>query len=99
MRIKYEDEAHLDLIEIGDHYLDVGGRTLALRMVRNIRAGIAELADNPNLAPAYALVPGLRRLVVSRSAFLVFYRVTHRIEVVHIRRAEREPCHVEESGS
>lgn len=99
MRIKYEDLANLDLIEIGDHYRDVGGRTLALRMVRDIRAGIAELADNPNLAPAYELVPDLRRLVVSKGAFLVFYRVTHRIEVVHVRRAEREPYHAEEPGT
>ncbi len=98
MWIEYSPRAARNLAEIRQHYLDVGGRTLALRMVRNIRAGIAELADNPNLAPAYALVAGLRRLVVSRGAFLVFYRVTHRIEVVHIRRAEREPYNTEEPG-
>lgn len=91
MRVKFEDEAKLDLIEIGDHYLGAGGRVLALRMVRGIRAEIAVLADNPNLAPAYELAPGLRRLVAANGAFLVFYRVNTRVEVVHVRRAEREP--------
>lgn len=90
MRIKYEDEAKADLVEIRQHYLDAGGKALALRMVRGIRAEITAIADNPNSAPAYELVQDLRRLVVAKGAFLVFYRVTTRIEVVHVRRAERK---------
>jgi plasmid stabilization system protein ParE len=99
MRIEYEDDAKLDLIEIGDHYRDAGGRALALRMVRGTRAEVAVLADNPNIAPAYELAPGLRRLVVAKGAYLVFFRVNSqhnaRVEVVHIRRAEREPYSTE----
>lgn len=73
------------------HYLEAGGKALALRMVRGIRAEASALSDNPNLAPAYEAVPGLRRLVVANGAFLVFYRVTQSVEIAHIRRAEREP--------
>lgn len=79
------------MADIRQHYLDVGGKSLALRMVRGIRAEIVVLSDNPNLAPTYSLAPGLRRLVVAKGTFLVFYRVTDRVEVLHIRRAEREP--------
>lgn len=91
MRIEFEDDAKLDLIEIGDHYREVGGPTLARRMVRGIRSEIAALAEYPNRAPVYELAHGVRRLVVAKGAFLVFYRVTQRIELIHIRRAERLP--------
>lgn len=91
MRIEYSPLAADNLAEIRQHYLDVGGRTLARRMVRGIRSEVAALAEHPNRAPVYELAPGVRRLVVAKGAFLVFYRVTQRIEVIHIRRAERLP--------
>ncbi len=99
MRVEYSPRAASNLTAIRQHYLDVGGRALALRMVRGIRAGVAALADNPNIAPHYELAPGLRRLVVVHGAFLVFYRVTTRVEVVHVRRAEREPFDAKESAA
>lgn len=91
MRIEYTARARENLSGIRQHYQAVGGRGLALRMVRTIRQGIAALADNPQIAPPYALVPGIRRLVVAGGGFLVFYREMDRIEVLHVRRAERSP--------
>lgn len=91
MRVKYETGALADLEEMKQYYLDVGGRHLALRMVRRIRAEIALLADNSYIAPAYDLVPDLRRLVVADGAFLVFYRVGGFVQILHVRRAERMP--------
>lgn len=88
-------DARVDLAEIGDHYQDVGGKALALRMVRGIRREVLALADNPHIAPPYELAPNIHRLVVAKGAFLVFYRVSDCVEVVHVRRAEREPTDVE----
>ena len=45
----------------------------------------------PRKNNAVAMAPGVRRLVVAGGAFLVFYRVLADVEVLHIRRAEREP--------
>lgn len=91
MRIKYSKLARNNLMDIRQHYLDTGGRSLAIHMVRSIRAGIAALADNPHIAPPYEMASGLRRLVTAKGAFLVFYRVRESVDVLHIRRAEREP--------
>jgi len=91
LRIEYLSKASADLASIQRHRQALGGRPLALRMVRDIRLAVTNLADNPLLAPAYELAPGLRRLAVAKGAFLVFYRVTDHVQVVYIRRAEREP--------
>ncbi len=98
MRVELSDTAKLDLQHIGAHYAVVGGAALAHRMVGNIKKDVLALANNPFLAPSYELFPGLRRLVVAKGLFLAFYRVNTgqegmeraRIEVVHVRRAERE---------
>ena len=91
MRIKYEDEAKVDLANIRQHYLEAGGGALTRRMVRDIRAEVAILADNPHIGSSYELVSGLHRLVIAKGVFLAFYRVMDCVEVVHVRRAEREP--------
>jgi plasmid stabilization system protein ParE len=91
LRINYQTRATRNLSEIQAHYQSLGGRTLALRMVRGIRQTVTSLADNPLRAPAYELAPRLRRLVLAKGAFLVFYRVTDHVQVVYIRRAELEP--------
>jgi plasmid stabilization system protein ParE len=49
------------------------------------------LRDFPERPPIYELAPGVRRLVVASGAFLVFYRLRDNVEVLHVRRAEREP--------
>lgn len=96
MRIRYLSEADDDLEGVKRHYLEVGGKALALRMVRSIRKAVAGLSDNPNIAPPYEIAKGVRRLVVADGAYLAFYRVREVIEVIHIRRAEREPATADE---
>lgn len=97
MRIKYEDEAKLDLLEIKNHYLVIGGKVLARRMVGLIRSDTNTLLDYT--APAYEFVPNMRRLVVANGAYLVFHRVTESaVEVLHIRRAERTPATEKDLG-
>lgn len=91
MRIEYLAEATEDMEDIKRHYVEAGGKSLALRMVRRIREETARLSDNPYIAPPYEFAPGLRRLVVVGGTFLVYYGVTDRIEILHVHRAEREP--------
>jgi len=91
LRIKYEDEAKLDLLGIRDYYRDVGGNQLAMRMIKQIRSEINALLTYQ--APAYELVPGIRRLVVAKGAFLALHRINETqsvVEVIHVRRSERE---------
>lgn len=92
MRLAYQPGAVLDLQEIRQHYLDQGGPVLAQRMVRDIRDEVGRLASNPQLAPAYDLVPGVRRLVVAGGAYLAFYRITDAVQILHVRRSERRPA-------
>jgi len=61
-------------------------------MLACIKEPVLTLRNNPEIAPLYELAPGVRRLVVARGAFLVFYRIRADVEVLHIRRAEREPA-------
>ena len=91
MRVKFLDQAKVDLVEIDAHYREVGGAVLARRMRARLKEPVQALHDHPEFAPLYELAPGVRRLVVAGGAFLVFYRVLADVEVLHIRRAEREP--------
>ena len=97
MRVRFIKSAQNDLLTCGDYYQEIGGNKLARTMLGRIKGPIRALAAHPELAPAYELAPGVRRLVVAGGVFLVFYRVaTAEVEVLHIRRAEREPLGVEE---
>jgi plasmid stabilization system protein ParE len=95
MQIKYTSRANENLLGMGDYYRDAGGNKLALRMIAGIKSEIGLLCEFPERAPAYELTAGIRRLVVAGGAFLVFYRVHNYIEVLHVRRAEREPVMAE----
>ena len=101
MRIKYQEEAKLDLLGIRDYYRDIGGNQLAMRLIKQIRSEINALLSYQ--APPYALVPDVHRLVIANGAYLVFHRVFHRvfhsiietesrIEILHVRRSERKPA-------
>jgi len=99
MRVRFLDQAKTDLMEHNQYYREVGGTALARKMLSRIKGPILALKDNPEIAQLYELAPGIRRLVVARGAYLVFYRVTANIEVLHIRRAERKPMSVHELES
>jgi plasmid stabilization system protein ParE len=75
LRIDYLPLATENIQDIKRHFLDEGGKTLALKMIRLIRADIALLSEYPNKAPGYELMPGVRRLVVANGLYLVFYRL------------------------
>lgn len=91
MRVKFLAPASSDLRDHNKHYREIGGAVLARRMLARIKEPVLTLVDNPEIAPPYELAPRFRRLVVARGVFLVFYRIRADIEVLHIRRAEREP--------
>jgi plasmid stabilization system protein ParE len=92
MRIEFLSSARLDLIGIADHYRKVSGNALAIRMIDQIKSQIEVLADYPESAALYELVPGIRRLVVANGAYLVFYRISSSVQILHIRRGERVPA-------
>lgn len=98
MRVRLLDQAKNDLVALGQYYRDVGGDVLARKMVARIKTPMLSLKDHPGIAPSYELAPGIRRLVVANGAFLVFYRVRADVEVLHIRRAERDSATGEELG-
>ena len=91
MRVKFLDQAKEDIVAHNEHYREIGGAVLSRRMLARIKTPILALSANPEIAPPYELAPGVRRLVVARGGFLVFYRIRADLEVLHIRRAEREP--------
>lgn len=89
MRVKLIDQAKEDLADIAKHYRELGGATLARKMVQKIKKPTLSLKDNPHLAPPYELAEGVHRLTVADGLFYVFYRVLQDVEVLHIRRTER----------
>ena len=89
MRVKFLDPAKEDLVKCNEYYRNLGGLTLASNMLARIKKPILALKDNPEIAPEYELAPGIRRMVVADGKFLVFYRISEAIEVLHIRRSER----------
>lgn len=96
MRVRLTARARTNLGEIGDHYNHVGGHQLAHRMVGQIKSEVMALANYPESAPRYALVPGVRRLVVAGGAYLVFYRLADTVQILHVRRSERTPAIVDD---
>lgn len=95
MRVRLLDQAKADLLEHGRYYREIGGDVLARKMVIRIKQPVLALHKNAGIASLYELAPGIHRLVVAGGAFLVFYRVLADVEVLHIRRAEREPVTTE----
>jgi len=98
LRIDYQPLSVENIQDIKRYYLKVGGNTLALKIIKAIRAEIATLSEQPNRAPAYDLAPNVRRLVVAKGIYLVFYRVTEVIEILHVRRSEQAPATEKDMG-
>lgn len=91
MRVRFLDQARVDLVAHNEHYREIGGALLACRMLTRIRESVLTLSTNPEITSHYELAPGIRRLVVARGTLLVFYRIRADVEVLHIRRVELEP--------
>jgi plasmid stabilization system protein ParE len=87
LRVKLTDLAAADLKKIGEHYRRAVDQDLALRMVGRIKVAALGLAEFPESATPYELVPGTRCLVGANGLYLVFYQVTEVVEVLHVRRA------------
>lgn len=98
MLVRFLDQAKEDLAEHNSYYRSVGGVALANKMLTRIKKPIFALKANPLLAPRYEIAPEIHRMVVAGGAFLVFYRVREAIEIIHIRRAERESVTAEDLG-
>lgn len=96
MRVKFLDQAKADLVACNEYYRNLGGSSLANNMLARIKKFVSALKDNPEIAPEYELAPDIRRLVVANGKFLVFYRVSETIEVLHILRSERMPVSAHE---
>jgi plasmid stabilization system protein ParE len=91
MRVKFLDAARSDLMACHRYYSELGGATLASRMLARIKKPIMALKDNPEIAPCCDVDLDIRRLVTAHGAFLVFYRIRVDVEIIHIRRSERLP--------
>lgn len=91
MRVKFLNQAKQDIFDCNAYYREIGGVRLARTMLARIKGPVLTLGDHPEIAPAYELAMGVRRLVVAGGAYLVFYRVAAAVEILHVRRAEREP--------
>ncbi len=96
MRVRLLDQAKEDMAKIKEYYKEIGGSLLAKKMIQQIKQPVLELENNPEIAPPYELSPGVRRLVVAGGTFIAFYRVLTEVDVIHIRRAEREPVTADE---
>ena len=92
MRVRLLDQAKADLVELGQYFREVGGDVVARKMIARIKQPVLSLKDTPDAGSPYELAPGVRRLVVAGGIFLVFYRVSADVEILHIRRAERSPA-------
>jgi plasmid stabilization system protein ParE len=90
MRIQFAAQALDDLESISAYYRAISPN-VANSIVSEIERRIGLLAKLPLLAPETD-EPGIRELVVIRYPYKVYYRIDdHRIVIMHIRDARREP--------
>ncbi|MGE4355284.1 type II toxin-antitoxin system RelE/ParE family toxin [Halothiobacillus sp.] len=66
-------EAQVSINQAIDWYLSEGGKDLAARAAKAFRSAVKSIASDPLLNPPYPDVPGVRRKVMSRFPYLVFY--------------------------
>jgi toxin ParE1/3/4 len=80
----WSSRALTDLDEIWYHYVQVAGRTVAEKIVRNIGNVIALIEDYPLAGRSRSEIrPGLRS--IAASPYVVFYRITKDVpEIVRV---------------
>lgn len=75
-----------------DWYLSEGGRDLAARAAKAFRSAVMSIASDPLLNPPYPDVPGVRRKVMARFPYLIFFIVDgEKVVVLEVLHAAKKP--------
>jgi toxin ParE1/3/4 len=89
VRIRWSGEANRDLNAIFDYLTDRSPRR-QLSLSARLRSRIGQLARHPLIAPVVA-APDVRMLVITRTNFLIYYRVLgEEIVVLRVRHGAQE---------
>ena len=92
MRLVVAPEAQASINQAIDWYLSEGGKVLAARAAKAFRSAVRSIASDPLLNPPYPDVPGVRRKVMSRFPYLVFYVVDDdRVVVLDVLHTAKKP--------
>lgn len=86
MQLKFLDTALADLVALRAH-IARENPTAAGRVATRIRSRIDAVVENPLVAPLAPDIPNVRRLAVTGTPYLVFYRVVEargRIEILRV---------------
>ena len=86
MRVIVTEPASHDLVDIGRHVAQ-DNPSAALNLIEQILDGCDSLADNPLRYPQTGVM-GLRKR--PHGSYLIFYRVSDRVEIVRILHAARD---------
>lgn len=92
MRLVVAQEAQVSINQAIDWYLGEGGKNLAVRAAKAFRSAVMSIAGDPLLNPPYPDVPGVRRKVMSRFPYLVFYVVDdEKVVILEVLHAAKNP--------
>jgi len=92
LRLVVAPEAQASINQAIDWYLSEGGKALAARAAKAFRSAVKSIASAPLLNPPYPDVPGVRRKVMSRFPYLVFYAVDEdKVVVLEVLHAAKKP--------
>ena len=81
-KIEYQSEAEADLKDIAFYYHQTAGSEIAKTNIERILNSIDGLEYMPYRCPVCDFSPNVRRLVVPKSPYLVFFKVVG--DTVHI---------------
>ncbi len=92
MRLVIAPEAQVSINQAIDWYLSEGGKDLAARAAKAFRSAVKSIASDPLLNPPYPDVPGVRRKVMSRFPYLVFYLLDDdKVVVLDVLHSAKKP--------
>jgi plasmid stabilization system protein ParE len=92
LRLVVAQEAQVSINQAIDWYLSEGGKDLAARAAKAFRSAVMSIAIDPLLNPPYPDVPGVRRKVMPRFPYLVFYVVDDdKVVVLEVLHAAKKP--------
>lgn len=88
--VTLEIEAELAIRDIFQHYVDVAGYEIADRNITMIEHAINTLDIMPNRCPVSDFSPNVRKLVMPKLPYLIFYTILDFevviLDVVHAKR-------------